>query len=231
MLLDHDSKRGLQIIAALFSLLFISSCTPTTGTHVLLSKASLSEIESLGIVVEEKEQFSVRFSQEQQTATPAVFFGLLGAAIDSGVRASADAQSTDACGEAVKLCKPSQILAEALCERLVEYASFKKVINATRAPEVLDRKQVEGVLSVTLCQWGLRLCPGTKEDVAVGFEIHSTLTSHRDMSIRWDRQELYLDGMCRPMQEFQNNEQLLMESLTHALQNLAGKIANEICYP
>jgi hypothetical protein len=208
----------------------LSSCTPTTGTRVPLSQDSLSKVKRISISVKTEEDFSVRLSREKMTGTGAVLFGLLGAGIESGARLNADQKREEGFKPIIGQFDPKKLMEE----RLRHYMQLAKTfIIIDEDPGVLKDKKLDGALEVTLKEWGLRLCgaSGSSEQVQVGFGVHGKMSSLEDHSTVWERHELYLDGECHPLEDFRKREGLLESALTRTIDNLSGKIVNEICFP
>lgn len=234
-------SRGPQIAATVQSWVFflligllVSACTPTTGTHILLNQSNLTKIKTIGIIVKKEEDFSVRLSREKTTATGAVLFGLIGAAVEAGARSSADIQREEKFKPLVGDYDPQKLMDE----RLHHYLQLAKVFNTVISIDdpdhkVLKGKELDGILEVTLKEWGLRLClnPGSQEQVQVGVSVHGRMFLLEDGSSVWERDELYLNGECHPVENFRSHEGLLKDGLSRTIDNLSGKIVNEIRFP
>jgi hypothetical protein len=79
-------------------------------------------------------------------------------------------------------------------------------------------------------EWGLRLCSG-EENVRVAFDTHARLMVVQNNRILWERDELFMEGACRPLADFQTDPDLLRTSLKRATNNLAARITNDIAFP
>lgn len=97
----------------------------------------------------------------------------------------------------------------------------------------LEEKELDGVLEVTLVDWGFRssTCPDLTKEVQVGLEVQARMLLLEDQSTVWERNELYLDGECYSLEDFRYREESLEAVLTRAIDNLSNKIVYEICYP
>jgi len=226
--------RRLGELAEVFLLsgLVFSSCTPTTGTRVPLNPTNLSKIKSIGVMVKKEEDFSVRLSREEMTATGAVFFGLLGAGIEAAARQSADTGVEEQFKTIIAAYDPKKPMIERLHHHLRSSGSFSTMVAEVGEDAVLKRNGLDGVLEVTIREWGLRRCPGPSPDrVQVGLNVHARMFLREEGSTVWERDELYRDGECRPWQDFLSHQGLLKEGLSRTIDNLAGKIVNEILFP
>ena len=226
--------RRLGELAEVFLLsgLVFSSCTPTTGIRVPLSLTNLSKVKSIGVIVKKEEDFSVRLSREEMTATGAVFFGLLGAGIEAAARHSADTRVEEQFKPIIAAYDSKKTMIERLHHYLRSSGSFSTVVADGGEDAMLIPKRLDGVLEVTLKEWGLRRCPGPSPDrVQVGLNVYARMFLLEGGSTVWERNELYLDGECHPWQEFRSHEGLLNEVLLRTIDNFSGKIVNEILFP
>ncbi|MFQ5542039.1 MAG: hypothetical protein ACE5E2_04350 [Candidatus Binatia bacterium] len=236
-----DAPRRSQIRGAVESWavflligLLLSSCTATTGTRIPLSQPNLTKIKTIGIIVKKEEEFSVRLSREKMTGTGAILFGLIGAGIEAATRASADEKLEEKLKPIVGDYDPTKLMDE----RLHLYLQSAKVFSTVVSIDVEDRdvlkgKALDAFLEVMLKQWGLRLClsPGSGEQVQVGLNVHGRMFLLQDGSTVWERDELYLDGECHAVGDFRSREGLLKDVLARAIDNLSGRIVNNILFP
>lgn len=207
------------------------SCTPTTGSRIS-GQYDPRKIKAIGVTVKNEEDFSVRLSREEMTATGAVLFGLLGAGIEAAARHSADRGVEEQFKPIMATYDPKKPMNERLHHHLQSSGSLMTVVGDIGDNAVSRPKELDGVLEVTLKEWGLRRCPGPSPDrVQIGLNIYARMSVVQDRSTVWERDELYLDGECRPWQDYRSHEGLLKEALSRTLDNLAGKIVNEFLYP
>jgi len=226
---------GLRAACSSFLLLFLlSSCTPTTGTKVLVDRSSLTKLQRLGITVTRDEDFSVRIAREQTTNIGAAFGGLLGAGIEAAARSSTDTQYTEPFKPVLSAYDPARLLTEGLLRNLQSEQVFPTVVHVpAEEKNAAQGKGLDGILEMTFKQWGLRLCrgPHTEEKVQVGFQVEGRIVAVAKGETVWERHELYLDGECRPLEELRSQEGLLVNVLSRAIDHLSGKMVNEIRFP
>lgn len=236
---NSSLEHNCWVVFLSFALL-VSSCTPTTGTRIALSQTNLTKLKAIGVIVKADESFSVRLSREEMTGTGAVLgsgFGIVGAlvgtAIEAGGRHSADTHLEEQFKPLLSDYDPTNQLNEKLRHYLRLAAPFKAVpITGAEDTTMLKETQPDGVLEVTLREWGLRRCVGpARENVQVGLNIHGRVFLREEGATVWERDELYLDGRCHSSQDFRSKEGLLRDLLTAAIDNLSGKIVNDILFP
>jgi hypothetical protein len=207
------------------------SCVSTTGTKTNLTAAELEKLRSTGIVVESKHPLSVRVARDNLTNTGAVLFGLIGAAVEAGYKSSKDTGHEENISRVLSDFDPAKESAGAFREKFVAVKAFPVVeIVHTEDARILRAQGFDAVFKETIEEWGLRLCAGD-DNVRVGFDVHMQLTALQKESIVWERDELFMDGPCRPLSDFQTNKDLLRAGLKAATETLAGKTANEIAFP
>lgn len=228
----------LTKVFLLFGLVF-SSCTPTTGTRVRLSPTNLSKIKSIGVMVKKEGDFSVRLSREELSATGIVvgsIFGVVGTLVGAGAevagRQSADQRIEEQFKPVVGDYDPRRLMTERLHHYLLSAGPFKDVVTADKEVGALKGKESDALLEVTLREWGLRRCLGPAgENIQVGLDIQGKMLRLDDGTAVWERDELYLDGACLPWRDFLSRERLLKDTFSKAIDNLSGKIVNEILFP
>jgi len=223
--------RYLKRVACVAIAATLISCASTTGTKTTLTSADLSKITKTGILVESKHPLSVRIAREQMTNTGAILFGLVGAAVEAGYKSSKDSGYEEEIGRVLGDFDPVKDSAAAFREKFLAGKVFPIVeVVQTENARGLKEQGFDAVFKETIEEWGLRLCSG-EENVQVGFDIHAQLVSLQNDSTIWERDELFMEGPCRPLSDFRSDRELLRSSLKRATETLAGRIANEISFP
>jgi hypothetical protein len=229
---------GILAGTLLSLLIAFTSCTPTTGTRIVPTQADIKKITSLSVSVQKAEDFSVRLSRQEMTATGAVLgspFGLVGSLIGSGVEASSR-QSADRSLEkqfvpVISTFSPTEELKSSLIRYLGAAKQFDTIMAAPASEHQsgVQSRDGDAQLVVTIRQWGLRRCLGPITDnVQIGFSLQANLIAAGG-SVIWDREELYLDGACEIWSNFR--APAIITRLMRAIDNMAGKLANELLYP
>jgi len=226
-------SRAAMIVSAFF---VAASCTSTTGTHVQLNQTAVSKIHSVGVVVKKEEEFSVRLSREKMTDAGAAFFGLVGVGIEAGARASTDSRYRERLKPALGDFDPVAALGERARQTLAACERFAQVQCLPADNPTNDRTEAyDGILEITLLQWGMRPCLGPggaeREEVQAALNLHSRMILTRDKTTIWDRDELYLEGTCHSIEQLSSHGTLLRDALMRAVNAAAGRITNEILFP
>lgn len=225
------SSRYLKRVACVAIAATLISCASTTGTKTSLTSADLSNIAKAGILIESKHPLSVRIAREQMTNTGAILFGLVGAAVEAGYKSSKDSGYEEEIGRLLGDFDPVKDSAAAFREKFLAEKVFP-IVEVVQTENARDLKEqgFDAVFKETIEEWGLRLCSG-EENVQVGFDIHAQLVSFQDDRTIWERDELFMEGSCRPLSDFRSDRELLRSSLKRATETIAGRIANEISFP
>jgi hypothetical protein len=206
------------------------SCVSTTGTKTSMTTDELTGIRKAGVIVETQHPLSVRIARDKMTNTGAILFGLVGAAVEAGYKSSKDVEHEEVVGRGLDF-DPTKEHAGAFRDALMGVNAFPAIeIVQTEDRQALRSQGFDAVFKETIEEWGLRLCLG-EDNVRVAFDVHMQLSSLPKDSILWERDELFIDGPCRPLKEFQDDRELLKASLRSATQTLARKTANEIAFP
>lgn len=222
-------------LVPIFICLTFAGCASASGSTVTPDEAVLSKIRSVSIVVNQNEKFSVRLYREQTGI--AFHFGNLGLMVygfEAAYRNASDVAIEEKFEPIVGNYDPSKVLSSKLEEQFFKAHIFDKVAQINSLSESqLKERQGDGILEVTLEQWGLRLCSDYRSDEKVQFGVVATtkLFSPQDRKIIWEWNDLYLDEKCHAVSEFQSRDGLLKLVILRALDNYAGRVANEIAFP
>lgn len=224
-------SRYMKIAGCVTIVSILLSCVSTTGTKTTLTSAELSRIRKAGVLVESENPVSVRVARDKMTNTGAVLLGVLGAGMEAGYNSMKDSGSEKEIGDALHGFDPVKDSAAAFREKFTAGKVFPVVeIVQTDSPKTLTAQGFDALFKETIEEWGLRLCSG-EENVRIGFDIHAQVIMLRNNTTVWERDELYMEGPCRPLTDFSTDGELLRTSLKRATESLAGKIANEIAFP
>ena len=231
--------RTLTAIAALaVSISLLSSCA--SETKLQADRPALAKMQRLGIVVTKEEEFSVRVAREERPVS--VNFGYTGGGSGLSLMvlgAVAISRAIDDSGymaqvkPALKTYDAAEHFAESFRRHLQGDGGFAAVAVISGAePAAAHARGLDGVVQVTLKQWGLRRCGGAEgEELAqVGFYIEGRVLSAANGENVWERREFYVDGECRAVREL-SEEGLLVKALARSVDYLSGKMANEIRFP
>lgn len=225
------SLRHLRTVVCFVIAATLLSCSTTTGTKTSLAPSELSKFKKAGILVESETPFSVRVARDRMTNTGAVLFGLIGAGVEAAYKASKDTDYEEEIHHLIGDFDPRKDSAMALRQSFIAGKVFQAVeIVRTDDGRTLKEQGFDTVLKETIEEWGLRLCAG-EEDVQVGLDINAQLVSLHNNTTVWERDELFMDGPCRPISDFHIDKELLRTSLKRATERLAGRIVNDIAFP
>lgn len=227
----HTSIPHLRNVVYVVIVASLLSCSATTGTKTSLAPSELSKFRKAGILVESETPFSVRVARDKMTNTGAVLFGLIGAGVEAAYKASKDTGYEEEIHHLLGDFDSRKDSTTALQQSFIAGKVFQTVeIVQTDDARALKEQGFDTVLKETIEEWGLRLCSG-EENVQVGFDINAQLISLHNNTTVWERDELFMEGPCRPLSDFRTDKELLRTSLKRAVESLAGKIVNNIAFP
>lgn len=213
----------------------ISSCAPATGTKIHLGQQQLSQIKSLGVLVRKEEGFSVRISREMPIESAHLgSWMLLAVPFEVAIRSGIDTATEEKLKPVVGAYDPRKELMTHLLQRLDSTKVFAKVSGITPDENTIREGRVfDGVLEVTLKQWGLRLCvdSDSEDKVQVAVAAYARIAVSEEDGTLWGRNEFYIDGRCHTLNEFQSREGLIKITLSRTMENLARKLINEVLFP
>lgn len=226
----------------------VQSCSPTTGARSPSGPPSLTGFKTLALTVTAQEGFSVRLVREQSPNAGSVLAGIIGVlgglpgvAVGFAVGSAMDSVSRRVDGRSAERLEPylNRLDPEKLFrERMLnEFANDQPLaavmVIAASDNAAMQNSVVDGLLTVTIKQWGVRRCAsaGREDKVQAGLLYNSRIAAPGNAPALWERDELYLDGECYSLSELDAKASLLPTILARALENASGKLANEIRFP
>lgn len=228
---DKSWALNLSRLSVFIGGALLTACVSTTGTKTTMTGPDLAQVKRAGVFVESPNPIAVRVARDNMTNTGAVLFGLVGAAVEAGYKLSKDSGHADNLLGAVRNFDPAHESAIALRDRFAAAHVFQTVaIVASDNRRTAQSEGFDALFQQTIEEWGLRLCGG-EDRVRVELDVHMRLVTLPEGAVKWERDELMIDGICRPISEFQADPELLRNSLKSAIETLAGRTVNEIAFP
>lgn len=228
---DHCWAPTLTTFSLFILGALLAGCVSTTGTKASMAETDLAQVRKAGVFVESPHPIAVRVARDNMTNTGAALFGLVGAAVEAGYKSSKDSGHADNLLTAIGNFDPAHESAVALRDRFAAAHVFQSVAIVTSDNRRAAQSDgFDALFHQTIEEWGLRLCGG-EDRVRVELDVHMRLMTLPEGAVRWERDELMIDGVCRPISEFQADPELLRTSLKSALNTLAGRTVNEIAFP
>ena len=189
----------------------------------LSADAASTEISSLSLDIDtQSAQFTVIDERMDETATAAVFFGLIGAAINSGANASADAERAKPMRETAENFDPKNSLEAALIE------TFRA--NGKIAVVPSGEKSSAAILNVELKQWGLRRKSRDTRVMLPFVEADIQLIPSGKRTPILEKRDTFVGKDARPLSEFQNDQKLLKKEIEHLFYDAGRSIAYQVIY-
>jgi hypothetical protein len=209
----------------------LSGCTVPTGPRVSLSQKNLSQVKRLGVHSKGDPRFSVHLERDKMTNTGTAFGGLVGLAVESGVRSSIDRNLQEQIAPFATDFDAVRETRNRLVSLLTEARLFSEVQPLTAAEEgAKPPGHLDAVLEVEITQWGLVPCSTTNPEnkLQTGAQVRMRILTAGGEVI-WDRSDLFLDGDCHTVEEFKSR--LLEKALSRQFDAICSRIVNEIRFP
>lgn len=202
----------------------------------------------MGLIVRAQEGFSIRLVREQSPnagtvvggvigvlgGLPGVALGLaVGFAMES-VSRHIDGRSAERLEANLKRLDPERVFTDRLLKELNDEPSLPPVSSfGAGNSAVAQGHVVDGLLTITIQQWGLRHCPSPdrEEKVQAGLLYNGRISAFGKARPLWERDDLYLDGECYGLDQLDAKAGLLPMIVTRALENAAAKFVNEVRFP
>ena len=209
-----------RVLAA--AALFLAACGPM-HTTVRPTVSHLAGVQRVAVVVTEDGAFTVVNERAKATATGAVLFGVIGAAVASAANQGMDSEETDKIRPGLTGFSPTPPLRE----------SFVAALKGSGRMEVVDAgDNPDAVVRLTVKEWGVRLPSRAISDKLAAFaEIQARMTRAASQDMLWDEHEVSLGNGRHDLAAYRQDAVLLRGELTDTLESAGHRLANLLIYP
>jgi len=223
------SRRLSRSLIFLF-LLLTFSCATQTGTKLVSEESQLAQIHRLGVSIIEETGFQVFISKDQMTGIGANAGGLVGLAVEHHIRENKDQAVASQFETVAAKINLKAFLLENTIDYLNQAGKFDSIVGVADPNTASANPDLDGVMTLTIKEWGLHVCPGNKELVQIAFNINSTLLLKQTNASIWERDDQYYAGKCYALQELESNSELFKGILHSAMDTVSGRIVNEMIF-
>ncbi|HCK83933.1 MAG TPA: hypothetical protein DHW63_05275 [Hyphomonadaceae bacterium] len=209
-----------SIFAALIGLAFAASLVPDASAREAAQLHDI-QIESLTVrVVDTDGRFTVVDSRMDETATAAVFFGLIGAAVNSAANNAEDDAKAEPLKETAEAIDLDGLIGQAVLARL----SSREAVRLAETPE-----SASNTLVVEVGEWGLiRRAQRPDTFMRVFLKLNLSITDARGRTIWGPQREHSIGQMSAELAGFTPE---VFRTEMEALAGRAGQqVANKIIY-
>lgn len=201
---------------------------PTTG--------SLGRPNRLGMAVVAAEgadgSMTVILDRAKATATGAVVFGLIGAAVSSAYNESADAGKAKRLAPHLAGFSSRAVLVGALRAELAQSGQGTAVRLFDRLPSPVEAQALDVLVTVRIERWGLRLAPQTPTDLLAGFvELDVKAVRVANGQTVWSEHDVVLGQARQPFEDYERDADLLRREVWTTLENAGQRLAVKVLYP
>ena len=216
-----------RVLAA--AALSLTACGPI-HTTVRPTVSHLTGVQRIAVVVVEDGAFTVVQERAKATATGAILFGVVGAAVASAANHGMDRDETDKMRPALGDFSPTFSLRDAFVDALKSSGRIEvDVVDSERA---LQGKSPDAIIRLTINEWGVRLPSRAISDHLATFaEIQARMTRTSNQEILWDEHEVSLGSGRHDLAAYRLDAGLLRTELTDMLQSAGFRLANLLIYP
>jgi len=192
---------------------------------------NLREVKKLALVIPTDGSFTVMMDRATATATPAILFGLVGAAVASAHNQSLDNDKINALtphltgfsSRSTFIDSFNQTIKES--GRATDIRVFDKELDATKA------KQYDAVITLNIRDWGLRLANRDEERLAGFIELEISMVRAQGNQTLWDEHDTVLGQGRRYFSEYREDANMFRNELRETIQRAGARTATKIAYP
>ncbi len=221
---------GFRIMT--LSILLLVALSACGGAYVLRpTETDLKPIRSIGVVIPKEGKATVIYERARATAGPAVMFGLIGATVASVSNATRDGSMAKSLQPVLEGFSCRTVLFDAFQRALMASGRFAEVRLLDAAPDAKAGNAPDGVVTLTIHDWGLRLIQQNSELLSTFVEVEADLRGAQGGHRLWDEHDTFLSGRSHNLSTYQGDGSLLKAELTDAIQRAGGELAGQLAYP
>lgn len=211
------------------SLTSLSGCaSSSTGLQTDTLNPELSGLRRMEVKVSGSDRMYLSQSATRGGYVGMFALGIVGAAVESGIRADIDQRKADSLSPNQGRSGIPQKLEQLLVENLSKSKQFDSVIPTSKDGAGLSGAQAQ--IFIDLEHWGLFPPVINKNDipedhVQVGVEAEVKIIELDSGNTLWSSKELYLHGKDHPISEYQETNGLLQEEVNQAIAAVSHRLS------
>jgi hypothetical protein len=203
-------------------------CGPA-NKDIRLTQGEMQGIKKIAVIIEQKHNFEVIHSRAKANAGAAAMFGLVGAAVASGIDEGADKDKVAAVASAVQdVCCPAIFIGG--LKPLLESTRFDKIYIVPDASQKVDLSDYDAVVTFTIDRWGLRLVERETESVSAFVEMDVKMVRAKDKKTIWDQREVIVGDRRENFMTYKTNGEMLRNELRDTIKKAGAQMANALVY-
>jgi hypothetical protein len=214
------------------SLLLLSGCaSSTTGMQTDSPSPELEGIRRMEIKVSGSDQMYVSQSVNRGGVAGWIALGIIGAAVESGIRTNIDQRTADSISPELGRVSVPQSLEQVLVKNLSRSKQFDLIIPSNN--DQADLSSAQAQVLVDLIHWGLYPPVHNQRDipedyVQVGMEATVKIIDLDSGDTLWSSKEIYLHGKDHLISEYQASNGLLQKEVTQAIIAVSDRLSRAI---
>jgi len=221
-------RRDLAVLVALLWL--IPACGPV-HTTVRPQAGTLAKVKSVAVVVPPDGEFTVYYERAKATATGAVFFGLVGAAVSSSYNTSEDSKIADVLRPQLAGFSCQEVFRAAVARALTESKRFAEVRVLEKEPPEAEKAKYDAIATFKFVGWGVRLVERTSgERVSSFVDIMASLRKAGAADPVWSENTTVIGKGKHALADFRESPDVTRREVAAVVEDAAYRVANTLIY-
>jgi hypothetical protein len=226
----QSGKRIRDLLVWGSLLLLATGCGPV-HTTVKPQAGALEKINSVAVVVPADGEFTVYYERAKGTATGAVLFGLVGAAISSSYNSSEDSKIAEALRPQLTDLSCHDTFRTAIARVLGESRKFADVRVLNSEPAGAERAKYDAIATFRFVSWGFRLVDqNNPERVSAFLDLNATLQKAGNETPLWDENVTVIGKETHSLSEFREKPDVTRREMGAVMDDAAYRLANNLIY-
>lgn len=221
-------RRDLAVLVALLCL--VPACGPV-HTTVRPQAGALAKVTSVAVVVPPDGEFTVYYERAKATATGAVLFGLVGAAVSSSYNSSEDGKIADALRPQLAGFSCHDTFRAAIARVLAESNRFAEVRVLDKEPPEAEKAKYGAIATFRFVSWGVRLVDRTgRERVSSFVDIMASLRKPGADDPLWKENASVIGKGKHVLSDFRDSPEVTRREIVEVVEDAAYRMANNLIY-
>lgn len=218
-----------KYLCCLILIIGLISCGPV-HKQILPTVDNIDRIKKLAIFIPNEPDFTVIYDRTKATAAPAVFFGLVGAAVASAHNQSSDNQKAIVIAPHLENFSFRSTFIESLDKTLNNSGRFTEIQVFDKELKSTEAQNYDAIATFRIRNWGLRLANRENNQMSAFIELEIKMIQTRENKILWDEHEVVLGKSQNTFDSYKKDKDMTLNDIKETVEDTGFRMANKLIY-
>lgn len=206
----------------------IIGCGPV-HKNISPEPGQLDNIKKLAVVVDQKSDFEVFHSRATGDLVATAIFGVIGAAVASGINEGEDKDRAAQLAPFVSELSCRSLFVNSLASLQLN-SRFETVQILPDKSDKQTQSQFDAVVTFEIQKWGLRLIDRETDKLSGFVELNMHMTTTADNKTIWDQRHVIIGQGRERLSTYSLNAELLRNELRQTIEQAGSRMVNLLIY-